>query len=155
VRGVASASEKLRKKVPIPIDLLYFIVPSATNAGMKSKIAALFAVIICLCASITFAPSILAQNGGAMAKLEMLSKELQLTPEQKGEMLPILKEEGPKLEAIKKNTSMTKIEKARELHAIHSQTAPQMQKILSPAQYQKLQAIREQEIRSAIEKKGH
>jgi len=90
-----------------------------------------------------------------MVKLENLSKELQLTPEQKGELLPILKEEAPKLEAIKKNTSMTKIEKARQLHAIHNQTAPQMQKILSPAQYQKLQAIREQEVRSAIEKKGH
>ena len=89
-----------------------------------------------------------------MAKLEKLSTELQLTPQQKGELLPILKEEGPKLEAIKKNTSMSKLEKARELRAIHNQTAPQMQKILSPAQYQKLQAIREEEVRSAIEK-GH
>jgi hypothetical protein len=122
---------------------------------MKSKTSALFAVMMCLCGAIIFAPKILAQDGGAMVKLEQLSKELQLTPEQKGELLPILKQEAPKLEAIKKNTSMTKIEKARELHAIHSQTAPQMQKILSPAQYQKLQAIREQEVRSAIEKNGH
>jgi Spy/CpxP family protein refolding chaperone len=69
-------------------------------------------------------------------------------------MLPILKEEGPKLEAIKKNSSMTKMQKARELRAIHNQSAPQMQKILTPAQYQKLQSIREEEIRSAMEKKG-
>jgi hypothetical protein len=121
---------------------------------MKSKTAALFAVMMCICAAITFAPRVLAQDGGAMAKLEKLSTELQLTPQQKGELLPILKEEGPKLEAIKKNTSMSKLEKARELRAIHNQTAPQMQKILSPAQYQKLQAIREEEVRSAIEK-GH
>src|SRR5262245_1616038 len=120
---------------------------------MKSRIVAVFTVIICLCGSLTFAPRILAQD--AMAKLETLSKTLELTPQQKGEMQPTLKEEGPKLEAIKNNTSMTKIQKAKELRAIHNQTAPQMQKILSPAQYQKLQSIREQEVREAIQKKGH
>ena len=40
-----------------------------------------------------------------------------------------------------------------QLRAIHNETAPQLQKILSPAQYQKLQAIRKQEIEEAIAKK--
>lgn len=120
---------------------------------MKLKTTVLIAVAMCTCA-LSFGPRALAQDGSAMTKLERLSKELQLTPQQKGEMLPILKEEAPKLEAIKKNPSMTKMQKARELRAIHNQSAPQMQKILSPSQYQKLQSIREQEIRSAMEKKG-
>ncbi len=88
-----------------------------------------------------------------MAKLETLSKELQLTPQQKGEILPILKTEVPKLEAIKKNTSLSGMQKMRQLRAIHEESAPQMQKILSPAQYQKLQTIRKQEIEQAIAKK--
>ncbi len=88
-----------------------------------------------------------------MTKLEALSKQLQLTPQQKGEMLPILKAEGPKLEAIKKNTSLTGMQKMRELRAIHNESAPQLQKILSPAQYEKLQTIRQQEIEEAIAKK--
>src|ERR1700761_8001345 len=121
---------------------------------MKFKTTAFFAVMMGICLS-GFGPRALAQDGGAMTKLERLSKELQLTPQQKGEMLPILKEEGPKLEAIKKDSSMSKMQKARELRAIHNQSAPQMQKILTPAQYQKLQSIREEEIRSAMEKKGH
>ena len=37
--------------------------------------------------------------------------------------------------------------------SIHNESAPQLQKILSPAQYEKLQAIRKQEIEAAIAKK--
>lgn len=93
------------------------------------------------------------QAPDAMAKLETLSKQLQLTPQQKGEMLPILKEEGPKLEAIKQNSSLSGMQKMRQLRAIHNESAPQLQKILSPAQYQKLQTIRQQELEEAIAKK--
>jgi hypothetical protein len=45
---------------------------------------------------------------------------------------------------------MSGFQKMRELRAIHSQTAPQLQQILSPAQYQQLQAIREEEIKKAM-----
>ena len=38
----------------------------------------------------------------------------------------------------------------KQLRAIHSENAPQLQKILSPAQYQELQAIREADIKNAI-----
>ena len=68
-------------------------------------------------------------------------------------MLPILKAEGPKIEAIKNNTSLSGMQKMEQLRAIHNESAPQLQKILSPAQYQKLQAIRQQEIKEAIAKK--
>jgi hypothetical protein len=37
--------------------------------------------------------------------------------------------------------------------AIHSESAPELQRILSPAQYEKLQAIREEKIKEAIAKK--
>ena len=107
----------------------------------------------CLTAFMSFVPAAPGQAPDPTAKLEALSKQLQLTPQQKGEMLPILKEEGPKLEAIKSNTSLSGIQKMQQLRAIHNESAPQLQKILSPAQYQKLQAIRKQEIQEAIAKK--
>jgi len=107
----------------------------------------------CLSAFMSFVPAAPGQAPDAAAKLEALSTQLQLTPQQKGEMLPILKEEGPKIEAIKNNTSLSGLEKIGQLRAIHNETAPQLQKILSPEQYQKLQAIRKQEIEEAIAKK--
>src|SRR5206468_1020141 len=41
--------------------------------------------------------------------------------------------------------------KMQQIRAIHQQTDPQMKAILSPVQYQKLQAIRQQAIREAMQ----
>jgi hypothetical protein len=102
---------------------------------------------------LTLAPGVLGQNADAAAKLQALSQQLNLTPEQKLKMLPVLKEEVPKIQAIKKNTSLSGLQKMKELRTVHNQSAPQMQQILSPEQYQKLQTIRQEEIRQAIAKK--
>jgi hypothetical protein len=107
----------------------------------------------CFFAFLTLVPTAPGQTTDPAAKLQMLSEQLKLTPQQKMQMLPILKDEGPKIEAIKKNTSLSGMQKMRQLRAIHSETAPQLQKILSPAQYQQLQTIRQQEIEQAIAKK--
>jgi len=94
-----------------------------------------------------------AQTSQGLAKVEAMAQKLNLTPKQKAKVLPILKEEAPKLEQIKSNPSLTGLQKMKELRAIHNETAPQLQQILSPDQYQKLQAMREQEIREAIARK--
>jgi hypothetical protein len=120
--------------------------------GMKKPFNLLTAVV-CLSAFMNFVPAAPGQAPDAAAKLEALSKQLQLSPQQKGEMLPILQAEGPKIEAIKNNSSLSGLQKMRQLKAIHDESAPQLQKILSPAQYQKLQTIRQQEIQEAIAKK--
>jgi hypothetical protein len=113
----------------------------------------LLTVTVCLSAFMSFTPTAPGQAAAAATKLEALSKQLQLTPQQKGEMLPILQAEGPKLEAIKNNSSLSGMQKMRQLRAIHNESAPQLQKILSPAQYQQLQTIRQKEIQEAIAKK--
>ena len=107
----------------------------------------------CLYAFLTLAPAAPGQATDPAAKLQALSQQLKLTPQQKIQVLPILKEEGPKLEAVKNDASLSGMQKMRQLRAIHNETAPQLQKILSPAQYQQLQAIRQQEIQQAIAKK--
>jgi hypothetical protein len=117
------------------------------------KLFAFLTPVACLCAALTLVPAAPAQTGDAATKLQALSQELKLTPQQKTEILPILKIEVPKIEAIKNNSSLSGLQKLKQLRAIHSESAPQMQKILSPAQYEQLQKIRQQEIEQAMAKK--
>ena len=86
-----------------------------------------------------------------MSKAQAIAQQLNLTPQQKEKVLPILIAEGPKVQAIKNDNSLSKIQKVQQLRAIHQQTDPQMKAILSPEQYQKLKAIRQQTIREATE----
>jgi hypothetical protein len=102
---------------------------------------------------VILAPTLPGQNEEKMAKVQAVAQQLQLTPEQKVKVLPILEQEAPKLEAIKNNDSLSGLQKMKQLRAIHAETAPELQKILSPAQYQKLQAIREERIKEAMAKK--
>ena len=105
----------------------------------------------CLLAFLILTPAAPGQSSEAEAKVLALAQRLKLTPQQ--EVLPILKAEAPKLEAIKNDPSLSGMQKMKQLHAIHSENAPQLQKTLSPEQYQELQAIREQDIKKAIAKK--
>jgi Spy/CpxP family protein refolding chaperone len=98
-------------------------------------------------------PASFAQKGEAMQKAQAVAQQLNLTPQQKEKILPILAAEVPKVQAIKNDNSLTKIQKIQQLRAIHQQTDPQMKAILSPEQYQKLQAIRQQTIRDATQVK--
>ncbi len=49
-----------------------------------------------------------------LQKLESMVQPLNLTPDQKAKVLPIFKEEAPKIEAIKSNTSLTGGEKLQQ-----------------------------------------
>ena len=119
------------------------------SANMR-KLFTLLTSVACLLAFLILAPAAPAQKPDAEAKVIALAQQLKLTPQQEVEVLPILKAEAPKFEAIKNDSSMSGMQKMKELHAIHSENAPQLQKILSPAQYQQLQAIREADIKKAI-----
>jgi Spy/CpxP family protein refolding chaperone len=55
------------------------------------------------------------------------------------------------VQAIKNDNSLSKMQKMQQLRAIHQQTDPQMKAILTPEQYQKLKAIRQQTIREATQ----
>jgi protein CpxP len=95
------------------------------------------------------APASFAQKTDAMSKAQAIAQQLNLTPQQKEKILPILAAEVPKVHAIKNDNSLSKFQKIQQLKAIHQQTDPQMKAILSPEQYQKLKAIRQQTIRDA------
>ena len=98
-------------------------------------------------------PVLLAQPPPTQAKggkLEEVSQYLNLTPQQKAKILPILADEVPKVKAIKDNHSLGRIQKMQAIKAMHQQNDPQMKAILSPEQYQKLQAMRHETLKNAI-----
>ena len=84
-----------------------------------------------------------------MQKAQAIAQELNLTPQQKEKILPILAAEVPKVNAIKNDNSLSKIQKMQQVRAIHQQTDPQMKAILSPQQYEKLKQIRLQALKDA------
>lgn len=90
------------------------------------------------------------QKPTALSKAEAIAQQLDLTPQQKLKVLPILGDEAPKVKAIKENNQLSKVQKIQQIRAIHQQTDPQMKAILSKQQYEKLQAIRKQTIKDAI-----
>ena len=95
------------------------------------------------------APASFAQKGTAMSKAQAIAQQLNLTPQQKEKILPILIDEAPKVNAIKNDNSLSNMQKMQQIRAIHQQTDPQMKAILSPEQYQKLKGIRLQAMRDA------
>ena len=100
-------------------------------------ISALSIAMFALLAATSFA-----QQGGAMQRAQAVAQELNLTPQQKEKILPILTAEVPKVNAIKNDNSLSRTQKMEQVKAIHQQTDPQMKAILSSEQYQKLkQAI--------------
>ena len=113
---------------------------------IRSIAAALFFGTFVLVTSTSFAQT-------QAAKVQAIAQQLSLTPEQKAKVLPILTQEAPKIQAIKNDNSLSKIQKVQQIRAIHRQTDPQMKAILSPEQYQKLQTIRQQTIRDATQGK--
>ena len=120
---------------------------------MKNRIY-LFTAALCSATFVLLASTLYAQKSGGLSKAEAIAQQLNLTPEQKVKILPILRDEVPKVNAIKNDNSMSKIQKVQQIRAIHQQTDPQMKAILSPAQYEKLKAIRQQAIRDATQSRS-
>jgi hypothetical protein len=121
---------------------------------MKNHTLVISALSIAMLALL--APTSFGQNAGAMSKAQAMAQQLNLTPQQKEKVLPILAAEVPKVQAIKNDNSLSKVQKMQQLRAIHQQNDPQMKAILSPEQYQKLKEIRLQTIRDATQSRmGH
>ena len=84
--------------------------------------------------------------------INQFSIELGLTEQQKQQIVPFLKQEAPKLEALKKNTSLKPLQKLEQLKQIADEVDAKITPLLDPQQQQKFQAIREEHRRELIEK---
>jgi Spy/CpxP family protein refolding chaperone len=137
---------------PIRLDLPEPVNHDAAEPYKENKMKNYIRLIpatVCMGMFVLLAPTSSAESQAA--KLEAISQQLNLTPQQKAKILPILADEGPKVRAIKSNNSLSSMQKIQQIRAIHRQTDPQMKAILSPEQYQKLQGIRQQTIREATQ----
>lgn len=122
---------------------------------MEQRILLLAVLAVCIGMELVGTRPAWAQSGPAAQRVEQMMKQLQLTPEQKMALLPVLTAEAPEVEAIRSNASLSGVQKLEQLKALHARTDPQVRSILTPQQYQKLQEIRNREIQGAIRKKLH
>ena len=88
------------------------------------------------------------------AMVNQFSIELGLTEQQREQIFPFLKQELTQLGALKKETSLTPVQKVEKLKEISSAVDAKITPLLDPAQVQKFQAIREENRRKLIEELG-
>jgi hypothetical protein len=86
------------------------------------------------------------------AMINQFSIELGLTQQQKQQIVPILKQTAPQLEALKKNTSLKPLQKIEQLKQIADSVDSKLTPLLNPEQQQKFDAIRDEHRRELIEK---
>lgn len=123
---------------------------------MKKLVTCISTFALLLGVALAFVPASHGQAAAAAGKaqkFQALAKQLNLTPQQEQQLMPILEADAPKMEAIKNNTSLGPMQKLEQMKAIHAQSDPQVKAILNPQQYEQLQQIRQQEIHQAMEKK--
>ena len=114
---------------------------------MKRRVLPATALAVCTCVFLVFVPSAKSQQQAAAAqKLQNLSQVLNLSPQQKSQLAPIIEAEAPKVQAIKDNPSLSGKEKIKQLKSVHDQTDPLVKSILSPTQYKQWETIRKDEI---------
>jgi uncharacterized membrane protein YhiD involved in acid resistance len=82
---------------------------------------------------------VLAQIG--VLTLAELTKQLHLTDQQKKELAPVVEERNKKIEALKADTSATKLQKLRKAREIQSDFTSEASKHLNADQVKKLEAI--------------
>jgi hypothetical protein len=88
-------------------------------------------------------------------KLDQLSLELGLTAQQRQQIVPFVKEEIPKLEALKANTKLSKEQKVEQLKQIGDSIDAKITPLLSPEQQAKYRKMEEERRKKMIERIGN
>jgi len=126
------------------------------NHAFKRAVAVFVMVVaIAVCSAVAQAPNSTGTKGDlseAVAKLEKVSAQLQLTPAQKQQIKPILMEEAPKIKALKGDTTMPPLQKLRHMKEISDETDAKLKPILNPQQYAKWEQIQAEERQQMIQK---
>jgi hypothetical protein len=86
------------------------------------------------------------------AMLNQFSVELGFTQEQRKQVFPIIKAELPKLQDLKKNTSLKPLDKLEQLKQISDDLDVKITPLLDQQQQQKFQQIREEHRRELLKK---
>ena len=71
----------------------------------------------------------------------LLSKKLNLSPDQTAKLEPILADRNQKITALKSNTSISHQDWMQQMRAIHEDTRQQLSTILTPDQLQQMKSM--------------
>jgi periplasmic protein CpxP/Spy len=83
-------------------------------------------------------------QGQHASRLDWLSKELNLTDDQKTKIKPILADEGKQMQALHEDTSLSQDQKRDKMKQIHETTNSQINDILTPDQQKKFADLKTQ-----------
>ena len=83
-------------------------------------------------------------HGQRANQLERLTKELNLTDEQKAQVKPILDEQSKQMRATQEDTSLTQDQKREKMKQIHQTTHSQINGVLTPEQQKKFAEMKEE-----------
>ena len=72
-----------------------------------------------------------------------LAKELNLTPDQRAKVEPILANRDQQIAALRTNTSLAATDLRKQIHAIQESTRDQLNSVLTPDQIQQFKAIQQ------------
>jgi len=116
---------------------------------MKHRVAPCAAlVIVSTIAFVALIPAAESQQQAQWPGFEKVAQILNLTPQQRSQLAPILEAEAPKVQAIMQDPNLSPSEKKNKLKALQSQSDPLVKSILTPTQYKQWQQIRKDELES-------
>ena len=72
----------------------------------------------------------------------MLTKKLNLTPDQTAKLEPILADRDQKIAALKQNTTLSQADFKAQMRTIHKDTKQQLEGVLTPDQQAQMKAMR-------------
>jgi protein CpxP len=120
-----------------------------------SKVGKLLAAALLITSSLALAQdsgqSVPAQPGAkydqrrrdqAEDRLRRMSKELNLTDDQKEKIRPILQEEAQQSKSVQSDSSLTDQQRRKKMREIHKTYEPQVQAVLTPEQRDKLKNMK-------------
>jgi Spy/CpxP family protein refolding chaperone len=85
-----------------------------------------------------------AENDPAENRVRHIADQLNLTPEQRDQIRPIVKQEAEQIQAVRNDNSLTPEQKQAKLREIHQTFRPQIAKVLTPEQKQKFKEMKEE-----------
>lgn len=101
------------------------------------------------------APNAKHGRGDIEARLENLSKQLNLTDAQKNKIRPALKHEMERIRRVQSNSSLSQVQERRRIAMIHADTRDRISEILTPDQRKQWEAMRDAHRGEGGADKGH
>ena len=87
-------------------------------------------------------------------RLGHMSRELNLTDDQKAKLKPVLEDEMKQMQAVRDDSSLSREQRRDKMMQIHQSTKPQVEAVLTPEQKDKLNKMHEEREQRWKNRKG-